>query len=445
MSTGERPAFERREASWLGPLDAQRRILAACSPLPPEEVPLQEALGRALAQDLAARATLPPWDNAAMDGYAVRARDVEKASLSAPVILRVAGRASAGSPAPPPLDPGTAVRIMTGAPLPGGADSVVRVEDTDAEVEPGSVRVLSARDAGRNVRPRGQDFRPGDVLLREGDPLHPGALGVAAALGHERLRVRRRPTVAILTTGDELRGPGSYDAVCAGEGIPDSNGPMLAASVAGAGGIPRVVGPIPDEGPRLREALGECADADVLVTVGGASMGEADLVKRVLDDAGYRPDFWRVSMRPGSPFGFGRLPREGGREQPVFGLPGNPASAFVTFEVFVRPFLLRLGGHARVHRRRVTCRAGEEIGGGRRTLFLRVRLRRDAGPGIHAPPTAVLAGPQGSGLVRSLSDADGLAIVPPGVRYLPGEDLEVLLLDPGPAGAPDTPLEGIPS
>jgi molybdopterin molybdotransferase len=278
-------------------------------------------------------------------------------------------------------------------------------------------------------------MRPGDLVLGRGDGIHPGTVGVLAALGHERVRVHRRPSVAILTTGDELRGPERYADVRTGGGIPESNGPMLAAQTAAAGGVPLVLGIVPDDAGALMAAVERAARSDVLVTVGGASMGEADLVKRALEGAGFRQDFWRVRMRPGSPFSFGWLPRPGSA-QPVFGLPGNPASAFVTFELFVRPFLLRLGGHRSVHRRRLRCRAGERLPGGERAGFLRVRL--EAGPdGAVARST----GSQASGLVRGLASAEGLAIVAPGPGVAEGEAVDVILLDAAPGAVDVSPLE----
>lgn len=437
MREGAAPEFEVRTADWLSVAEAQRRILEAVVPLPEERVPLTEAAGRALAEELRADATLPPWDNAGMDGYAVRSDDVRGASPARPVPLRVRGLVRAGEAPAHPIEAGEAIRIMTGAPVPEGADSVVRVEDTDAESTPGTVRILRDRDARANVRPAGQDMQPGDRVLREGATLRPGTVGVAAALGRSTVVVRRRPVVAILTTGDELRTAQDHDHVRAGLGIPDSNGPMLAAAVGDAGGIPLLTGIVPDAMEALEGALGAVAGADVLVTVGGASMGEADLVKRALDAAGFQQDFWRVRMRPGSPFGFGRLPRAG-RAQPVFGLPGNPASAFVTFEVFVRPFLLAMAGHAAIHRPRLRCRAGEPFTGQKRTLFVRVRLEHDGGA-----PKATMTGPQGSGLVRGLGEVDGLAIVPAGKDLGPGDPVEVLLLDGARSVAGPSSLEGL--
>lgn len=435
MSSG--PDFEIRIADWLSVAEAQRRVLEHATRLPGESVPLANALGRALAEDVVATATLPPWDNAAMDGYAVRGEDIERASPASPVTLQVAGVVHAGGTPNLAVAAGQAVRIMTGAPLPGGADTVIRVEDTDAEAEPGLVRILRNRDLGRHVRPAGQDTRPGDVVLGRGTTVDPGTVGVLAALGVDRVFVHRMPRVALVTTGDELRSAERYDDVREGAGVPESNGPMLAAAVAAAGGAPALSGIVPDAEDALRQAITAAGEADVLVTVGGASMGEADLVKRVLDDEGFQQDFWRVNMRPGSPFSFGWLPR-GDARQPVFGLPGNPASAYVTFEIFVRPFLRALAGHRAVHRLRLRGRAGHEFQGGKRTLFLRVTL--DAGS---TPPTVRQAGHQGSGLVRSLAEAHGLAVIPRYATVAPGDPVDVILLDAGTTTAGVSPLEGI--
>jgi molybdopterin molybdotransferase len=428
-----RPDFEIRTADWLGVDEARTRVMqaAAAVRVVPERLPLSGVLGRALAEDLQATATLPPWDNSAMDGYAVRGDDVDGATPASPVVLAVTGLLRAGEMPSARVESGEAVRIMTGAPLPEGADSVVRREDTDGEAQPGRVRVLRDRDRGRNVRPAGQDMRPGDLVLESGRTITPGTVAVLAALGRGDALVHGRPKVAILATGDELRPPRRYDEVRAGAGVPESNGPMLAAAVRAAGGVPLVMEPVPDEREALAAALERAREADVLVTVGGASMGEADLVKRVLDDAGFKQDFWRVRMRPGGPFSFGWLPVAGDR-RPVFGLPGNPASAFVTFEIFVRPFLLTAGGHRRVQRRVLRCRAGEDIEGAEGlTLFNRVSV-----DDTKRPPIVRLTGPQGSGLVRSLADAEGLVVVPEGRSVVPaGEELDVILLEDVPRGS----------
>jgi molybdopterin molybdotransferase len=429
MSPGGAARFEGRPADWLGVAEAVDRILGSAPTLPEETVSLPEAVGRALTRPVVADATLPPWDNSAMDGYAVRATDVAGAGPDRPVELPVTAVVRAGGDAGIVLLPGGAVRIMTGAPIPVGADTVVRVEDTDREARPGTVRILSDRDRGRHIRAAGQDMRAGARLFEPGWSVTPGTLGVLAATGRSDVVVRRRPRVAVLPTGDELRTPDRYDEVRAGLGIPESNGRMLAAMIGAAGGEAVELGIAPDERDALRQLIVAGGDADVLVTIGGASMGEADLVKDVLDELGFDLDFWRVRMRPGSPVSFGWLDGRHGR-QAVFGLPGNPSSAFVTFEVFVRPFLLRMAGHERIFRRVVPCVAEERFDTpAELTYFQRVTVRvRDGGL------TAALTGPQLSGLVRGLALADGLARVDPARSSVePGERVDVMLLDDAPA------------
>ncbi len=432
VSPERSPTFERRSADWLGVDEAQLRILKSARPGPSERVPLLQAPGRALAEDLVASATLPPWANSAMDGYAVRGQDVHGASESGPVRLRVSGRTRAGERGRGPLGAGEAVRIMTGAPVPEGCDSVIRVEDTDAEREPGFVVVRADRDRGRNVRPRGEDMQEGDPLLERGRTVTAGVVGLLAALGRSDVLVHRRPGVAILATGDELRSPERFDDVRAGLGVPDSNGPMLAAAARSAGALPWSLGVAPDEGKALKERVASGMEADALVVVGGASVGEGDLVKRALEEMGFQQDFWRVRMRPGSPFGFGSLPGDRG-PQPVFSLPGNPASAFVAFEVFVRPFLLRLGGNARVHRCRVRATAETRLPGpSGLTFFPRVTVRRSGSELLVSS-----SGRQGSGLVRGLSITDGLAVIPENAEGVAaGEEVEVILLTDAPSGEP---------
>jgi molybdopterin molybdotransferase len=429
--TGSRRGFdhERREADWLSVREARQRILSSAEPLAPECVPLNEAIGRAIAAPVLARATLPPWDNSAMDGYAVRAADVVGASLDSPVVLPVSGVVRAGGDAGRTLEPGSAIRIMTGAPVPAGADSVVRVEHTDREVDEGQVVITSDGDAGRNVRAAGQDMTEGALLFEPGHSITAGTIGVLAAAGRADIDVYAAPRVALLVTGDELRRTDRYDDVVRGLGVPESNGTMLAAMLREIGVHPIDLGIARDDPADLAACIAEGANADALVTTGGASMGEADLVKRALDTAGFELDFWRVRMRPGSPISFGWLDR-GGRRQPVFGLPGNPSSAFVTFEVFVRPYLLRRAGHRNVYRRIVTCTAEERIPTpADLTYFQRVAVTRAEGGLV-----ARLTGPQLSGLVRGLALADGLAIVPPDRKAIEiGEDVSVMLLDTGPA------------
>ena len=428
MSDPTAPGFESRHAHWLGLSEAIHRILGSARPLEAHEVPVASALGAALSESLIAEVTLPPWDNSAMDGYAVRAEDLRGASPEGPVTLNVSGAVHAGEPASEPVGPGEAIRIMTGAPVPPGADSVVRVEDTDREAEPGRIVVFADRDVGRNIRPGGEDLQAGDTVVEKGQAVTPGMVAALASLGRMTAPVHRAASVAILPTGDELRSPEGYDDVRAGRAIPESNSPMLAAAVAAIGGSPLPLSIAPDDPDILRQHIEDAAEADVLITIGGASMGEADLVKRVLDSMGFEVDFWRVRIRPGSPFSFGWLPR-GDRMQPVFGLPGNPTSAFVTFELFVRPFLLALAGHAHRQRRVLRATAGERLSGPAELTYL-LRCRLEQAP---EGPRVRLSGPQGSGLVHPLVGAAALAIVPEAKAHIePGEPVDVILLDDAP-------------
>jgi len=423
------PAFEVRTPDWLSYQEARALILAAaCVPAPEVRIPVLRAVGHALAEDVFATATLPPWDNAGMDGFAVRAVDIEGASPSRPIVLTVIGRVGAGQVPHEAVTEGKAIRIMTGAPVPTGADSVVRVEDTDAEATAGEVRVFGDRDRKRNVRPAGEDMQVGDHVLHRGESVHAGTVGVLYALGRDHVVCSRPPRVAILSTGDELRPPERYDEVRAGSGVPESNGPMIAAAVSAAGATPLYLGVAADDPADVRRHLERAAEADVVITLGGASMGDADYVKRTLDEMSFELDFWRARVRPGSPVSFGHLPRAGRPPQPVFGLPGNPASSFVTFELFVRPFLRRLAGHVREDRPTVRCVAGEGFHAPAGLLHA-IRVRLDP---TTSPPTAFATGPQGSGLVRSMAAADGLALIPEDVDGAEkGDRLHVMLLGGG--------------
>jgi molybdopterin molybdotransferase len=318
---------------------------------------------------------------------------------------------------------------MTGAPLPQGADAVVRVEDTDAESVSGTVSVSTSPGAGKDIRPGGQDMQEGEEILPVGTTIGPGQIGLLAASGLEDVSVRRRPRVAVLSNGDEIAPSSEFHRVRAGRAIPETNAPTLSAAIRGAGGVPLHLGIARDTSESLLEKVGLARElkADALLTSGGASMGEFDLVKRVLDGEGLELDFWRVKMRPGTPFSFGHLPEVGaGGRLPVFGLPGNPASSFVTFQVFVRPFLLRMAGHRRIHRPVVTARVGETLRSpSRLTHFFRVTL---SGESSH--PVVMLTGSQTSGLVKGQGLASGLAVVPEGVTELQvGQDVRAILLD----------------
>jgi molybdopterin molybdotransferase len=384
--------------------EASARILSDISPLPPVRMPLRDALGLVLAADVTAPLAIPPWDNSSMDGYAVRATDVSSASPERPVVLRVVGTTAAGAAAAPPVGAGEAVRIMTGAPVPEGADSVVRVEDTDGGTD--RVAVRNARDARRNVRPRGEDLAKGDVAVAAGTSLGAAQLGVLASVGASDVSVYRRPRVALLSSGDELVDVDRFDDVLAGRRIVASNGYTLWALARVAGAETVDLGIAPDDPTAIRERIeAGLTSADVLLTSGGVSVGAFDFTRQVVTELGAELRLWRVRMRPGAPIGFGLL---GGI--PWLGLPGNPVSAMVTFELFVRPALRRMAGHALLFRRPIQVRLAEPV-----TLAAPLMhfLRAVVTPGAEgAPPSARLTGPQGSGLLTSMARANALVVVP---------------------------------
>jgi molybdopterin molybdotransferase len=393
---------------------ALSRILDAVPRLGSEVVPIGAALGRVLAEPVVSTRDLPGWDNASMDGYALRAADVGAAAATRPIRLQVVGEVPAGTVASRPAAPGEAYRILTGAPMPPGTDAVVPQEDVVRDGD----GVVIARPVGRGdfVRPRGEDIRAGDGVLAPGTLLYPAALGVLSALGWARVRVHQRPRVAVLSTGDELvEGPGPLSA---GQ-VPNSNTAALSAQILEAGGVPLDLGIARDRPEELEERLRWGLAADVLVSSAGVSVGDRDYVRSVAARLGADLDFWQVDMRPGKPITFGRV---AGR--PFFGLPGNPVSCMVTFELFVRPALRRMMGLAVIERPRVVAEAGARLDNpGSRRGYLRVRLARE-GNRLVARPT----GEQGSGILRSMLLADGLAVVGPDVCIMPGQPVEVVLL-----------------
>jgi molybdopterin molybdotransferase len=396
-------------ADWLPVGEALARVLAGVRPLPAEDTPLDDALGRTLAEEVISPVDQPAWNNAAMDGYAVRAADVRGARREAPRTLAVTEEVAAGGFPTRAVEPGTAIRVMTGAPVPAGADTVVRVEDTEAAA--GAVRILTDRDAGCNVRARGEDVRRGDAVLAAGSVLRPWEIGVLATVGRARVRTHRRPRVAILANGDELASLEEFDEVLAGRKVVNSNSHALAAAVRAAGCEPRPLGIARDDEGNIRELLAAGLECDAIVTVAGASVGEHDLVKRALAGMGFQLDFWRVRMKPGNPFSFGHLVGV-----PVFGLPGNPVSAGVTFEVLVHPALRRMLGRSAVHSPTIAVATGEALEPlADRVQFVRVRLEQDAGGTL----TARRTGPQGSGILSSLARADALLVVPAGGERIP--------------------------
>ena len=446
LTTGTVAEFEDLEADWLSCEEALARILATASLMPATRIPAWNARGRSLSEPVRAGATLPAWRNSAMDGFAVRSTEVAGSGSSA-IRLPVAGQSYPGSIPLDGIPPGAAVRVMTGGPIPEGFDSVIRVEHTDGEACPGHVVVHRTDDLGKHVRAAGQDMVRGDETVPAGAVVHSGSLPVILASGCDPVPVFRRPRVGVLSSGDELVGTERFDLVAAGKGVPDTNRAMIAAAVLEAGAVPVDLGTAPDDPLALREMLQSVEGVDVLVTTGGASMGEKDLLKRILLRLSFRLDFWRARVRPGSPLSFGHMPLED-TDLPVFGLPGNPASAFVTFHVFVAPYLrARLGSPCPTGLTVVARTDTALVSPPGMTQFYRVRLSRDgtaqerargagAGGGLGSYPVGAagagrcsLTGPQGSGLVRSLRDADGLAVVPEGVgRIERGESVSVVLL-----------------
>jgi molybdopterin molybdotransferase len=399
--------------------EAVAQITSGIQPREVERVALLDALARVLASDAIAPYTLPQWDNSAMDGYAVRGSDIAGASAESPVVLPVPETIAAGGFASRSIRAGEAMRIMTGAPLPDRADTVVRVEDTDGGVDRVSIR--NTRDSRKNIRPKGEDFRDGSVVISSGTPLAAAQLGVLASLGKAVVDVYRRPVVAIAGSGDELVDLDRFDEVVAGQKIVASNRYTLDALVRQAGGVPKHLGNAADTPESLRDVLEGSRGCDLLVTSAGASVGEYDFTRQVLESLGAELKFWRVRMRPGAPLGFGTL--DG---MPWLGLPGNPVSAMVTFELFARPVIRRMLGHTRLFRRPLSAVLEEPVAIGARLLhFLRAVTRvRDDGV-----LTARLTGPQGSGILTSMAQANALLVVPDDrSRVEAGERLNVLPL-----------------
>ena len=382
--------------------EAVERILADVHRGQVERVALRDALGRVLAAPAVSPITLPAWDNSAMDGYAVRATDIEDASAESPVTLPVVETIAAGDFPTRALEPGTAMRIMTGAPIPDGADTVVRAEDTDGGTA--AVTIRNSRDVRKNIRHRGEDIREGAAVLEAGAPIHAAQLGVLASIGYAEVDVFSLPRVAIMTSGDELVDLDRFDEVRRGRKIVSSNSYTLEALVRVSGAVPVLMGTASDDPADIRTRLERAASCDLIVTSAGISVGEFDHLRNVLDDMGVELKFWRVRMRPGAPLGFGLL-----RGTPWIGLPGNPVSTMVTFDLFVRPAIRKLLGHERLFRRPVTVTLEEPISiGARLTHFLRATVT----PGSNGQLLARLTGPQGSGILTSMSRADALLIVP---------------------------------
>ena len=378
--------------------EAQRQVLAALPLLSVVPVPLEEAVGLVLAQRVVASHAIPPFANSAVDGFAVRAADTD----SVPVDLAVAEDVPAGRSPRKSVTEGIAIRIMTGAPIPTGADAVVRVEDTEATPR-GGVRILARVGPQTAIRPAGGDVTAGFEVFQAGVRLGPAHLAVLATLGVAEPLVRRRPKVAVMSTGDELVPYG--EARLASAKIRDSNRPLVKALLAELGVEIVDLGIVPDDAAALRAALSEGAKADAIVTSGGVSMGEHDLVKAVLSELG-TVEMWQVAMQPAKPFAFGKI---GGK--PLFGLPGNPVSSFVAFEQFVRPGLLKMMGARSLFRPRVQGRTRVKLATDpSKTVFVRVRTSNEGEVRWSEP-----SGGQSSNVLSAVVAGDAFAVVPEGV------------------------------
>jgi molybdopterin molybdotransferase len=400
--------------------EAQAEVLAACAPRPPVERAVADALGLVLAAAVKAPEPVPPFANTAMDGYAVRAEDVTTARAEAPVRLKVIGTLAAGGAPGVPVGPGEALRIMTGAPFPEGADAVAIVETTRGAGD--EVEIFAPAAAGTHIRRAGEDIEAGQEVFAAGTVLGPGHLGVLCSIGCEKVTVAPPPVVAVLSTGDEL----VEGAVPLQPGqIRDSNRRTLLSLLQRDGFVAVDLGIARDDEEAIEQALGEgAARCDAVITSGGVSMGDYDFVKMVLDRIG-RMHWMQVAIRPAKPFAFGLI-----GETPVFGLPGNPVSSMVSYEVLARPGLRRMAGRrdAEWHREPVRGIADDGWRGSRdgRTTFVRVRSRFDADGRLHVAST----GGQGSHQLHAMALADALAISPPGVDIAAGDAVSVVLLGP---------------
>ena len=408
--------------------EALARILHHVRPLAPERVPILDAQGRVLSEEMVSDIDIPPFDNSAMDGYAVRSADVVQATPSSPVSLSVIGSVAAGYVADLRVEPGTAIRIMTGAPLPEGADAVVPYEDTSDFDRPkderlatpaGEIDVRQAVQARDHVRPAGEDIFDGEVVLAPGRVIRAQEIGVLASLGHDKVTVHRKPRVAILATGDELLE--IHEPLQPGK-IRNSNEYTNAALVTRTGGIPLCLGIARDTKEDLTGKIRSGLDggADLFLTSGGVSVGDYDVVKDVLDNEG-EMDFWQVRMKPGKPLAFGLL--AGG--VPLIGLPGNPVSAMVSFEQFARPAILKMLGHTLLAKPEVRATLDEPVSNSGRRGFVRVVVSQRDGR-YHARTT----GEQGSGVLTSMAKANGLAVIPEDVYHVKeGTEVVVQMLD----------------
>jgi molybdopterin molybdotransferase len=408
--------------------EALAKIINSIQILDSEGKPLLDCLGQVLAEDVYSPFDVPPHDNSAMDGYAVQSESITGANYKNPKVLRVVGEVAAGRVSDLKVGPGTAIRIMTGAFIPSGADVVVPFEDTDeidrkqTAISKTKIGVRVSLAEGCNIRRRGEDVAQGELVLTKGKLLRPADIGVLASLGKSMVSVIRRPLVGILATGNEV--VEINQPLLPGK-IYNSNSYSLAAQVLRYGGIPELLGIAPDDVQQLTAAVREGLECDVLVTSGGVSLGDYDVVKQVLATEG-NVSFWTVRMKPGKPLAFGMFKRSDGKQIPHLGLPGNPVSSMITFEVFARPAILKMMGRSNLPESNITAVMEDSVGNkdGRRIFARVVVTRRDGKYFAH------ITGPQGSGILSSMTKANGLAIIPENTKEVkPGAPVEVMMLD----------------
>jgi molybdopterin molybdotransferase len=400
--------------------EASARILAEVRPLGLETVPLAKALGRVLGENVQATVTMPPWSNSSMDGYAVRSADITPVMSGTAVALKVVATIAAGAFAPRALRRGEAMRIMTGAPVPEGADSIIRKEDTNGGEK--VVEVRDARDVWKNIRPAGEDFQRGDELAKRGWPVRPAVLGVLAATGRKSVRVFHRPRVAIISSGNELVDLDEFSQVEAGRKIVSTNSHTLVALTKVAGGVAKDFGIAADTRASLERKLSLARKTDLILTSAGVSVGDLDHTRDVFAALGGEQKFWKVKMRPGAPLAFGLL-----HGVPWIGVSGNPVSAMVSFELFVRPVLRKMQGYTTFFRRPVRVRVEEDI---KTVVKLTHFLRACVSRGQDGSLSARLTGNQSSAALSSMAKANALLIVPDTMQKVAkGTELNALMLD----------------
>ena len=417
--------------SMLSVEEAQEKIMSMFAPLEPESKPILESVGQVLAEDITSGINIPPLDNSAMDGYAIRYQDVQNASSADPTNLHLIGHIAAGQLPDQVVTQGTAIRIMTGAPIPDGANAVVPFEDTDEfdnrangiSVENMSnVEVRVSLPKGTNIRPKGQDIVQGELVLAKGSLIRPSEVGVLASLGRNTVNVIRKPIIAVISTGNELLEPG--EPIVPGK-IYDSNSYSVCSSILVYGGIPKFLGIAQDSLDSLNAKLEEALAADLIITTAGVSRGDFDIVKDLLAKRG-KITFWTVRMRPAKPLAFGIFPRANGENIPHIGLPGNPVSTLVAFEELVRPAILTMLGKQILEKSVVRAiLIGDIVNYDERRVYARVTVTKK-----NHTYYATLTGDQGSGILTSMTKANGLAICPEDVPLMKsGEMVEVQMLD----------------